>query len=125
MDPRAIPRSGSSVRTRLGKHLGPIARERMAPSSVVMNFVNLGETPLSAELITDTDPMPTGGSDPAIPGARTKDVTQGLPQGGNDVMRFTAPPRGSFRITCGVPGPERPECGSGSRWTRRRSRRAG
>lgn len=31
-------------------------------------------------------------------------VAQGLPQGGKDVMRFTAPPRGSFRITCGVPG---------------------
>ena len=73
-------------------------------SAVVMNFVNLGETPHSAELIADADPMPNSGGDPAIPGAHTNDVTQGLPQGGKDVMRFTAPPRGSFRITCGVPG---------------------
>jgi sulfocyanin len=73
-------------------------------STVVMNFVNLGETPHSAELIADTDPMPKIGGDPAIPGASTKDVTQGLPQAGKGVMRFTAPPRGSFRIACGVPG---------------------
>lgn len=73
-------------------------------SAVVLNFVNLGETPHSAELIADTDPMPTSAGDPAIPGAQTKDLTQGLPQGGKDVLRFTAPPRGSFRITCGVPG---------------------
>jgi sulfocyanin len=74
-------------------------------STVVMNFVNLDGTPHSAELIADTDPMPNvGGDDPAIPGAYTKDVTQGLPQGGTDVMRFTAPPSGSFRIFCGVPG---------------------
>ena len=30
-------------------------------STVVMNFVNLGETPHSAELIADTDPMPNIG----------------------------------------------------------------
>jgi sulfocyanin len=74
-------------------------------STVIMNFVNLDGTPHSAELIADKDPMPNiGGDDPAIPGAYTKDVTQGLPQGGTDVMRFTAPPSGSFRIFCGVPG---------------------
>jgi sulfocyanin len=75
-----------------------------ASSTVVMNFVNLDGTPHSAELIADTDPMPTMGGDPAIPAAYTKDVTQGLPQDGKDVMRFTAPPAGSFRISCGVPG---------------------
>jgi sulfocyanin len=73
-------------------------------STVVMNFVNLDGTPHSAELIADQDPMPNIGGDPAIPGAYTKEVTQGLPQGGTDVMRFTAPPSGSFRIFCGVPG---------------------
>jgi sulfocyanin len=73
-------------------------------STVVMNFVNLDGTPHSAELIADKDPMPNMGGDPAIPGAYTKDVTQGLPQGGKDVMQFTAPPSGSFRIFCGVPG---------------------
>ena len=57
-----------------------------------------------AELIADTDPMPNMGGDPAIPAAYTTDVTQGLPQGEKDVMRFSAPPSGSFRIFCGVPG---------------------
>ena len=73
-------------------------------SNVVMNFVNDDGTPHSAEVIADTDPMPNMGGDPAIPAAYTKDLTQGLPQSGTDVMQFTAPPSGSFRIFCGVPG---------------------
>ena len=73
-------------------------------SKVVLNFVNLDGTPHSAQIIADKDPMPNAGGDPAIPAAYTKDVTQGLPQGGKDVIRFTAPPSGSFRIFCGVPG---------------------
>jgi sulfocyanin len=73
-------------------------------STVVMNFVNLDGTPHSAEVIADAESMPNMGGDPAIPAAYTKDLTQGLPQGGKDVMRFTAPPNGSFRIFCGVPG---------------------
>ena len=72
-------------------------------STVVMNFVNLDGTPHSAEVIPDKDPMPNIGGDPAIPTAYTTDLTQGLPQGGKDVMRFTAPPSGRFRIFCGVP----------------------
>ena len=32
------------------------------------------------------------------------DIVEGLPQGTTDVIRFTAPPSGSFRIICGVPG---------------------
>jgi sulfocyanin len=71
---------------------------------VVINFVNQDGTPHSADLVPDKDPMPSMGGDPAIPGASTKDVTQGLPQGQKDVIRFTAPPSGSFRIICGVPG---------------------
>jgi sulfocyanin len=73
-------------------------------STVVINFINLDGTPHSAEVIADKDPMPTMGGDPAIPGAYTIDVTEGLPQGGKDVMRFTAPSSGSYRIFCGVPG---------------------
>jgi sulfocyanin len=73
-------------------------------STVIMNFVNLDAAPHSAELIGDSDPMPATGGDPVIPGATTKDVVQGQPQGGKDVMRFTAPGSGSFRIFCGVPG---------------------
>jgi sulfocyanin len=75
-----------------------------AGSNVVLNFVNLDGTPHSAEVIADQDPMPNQGADPAIPAAYTKDVTQGIPQGGTDVISFTAPPSGSFRIFCGVPG---------------------
>lgn len=75
-----------------------------ASSTVVLNFVNLDGTPHSAEVIADMDPMPNAGGDPAIPAAYSKDVTQGLPQGGKDVIRFTAPASGSFRIFCGVPG---------------------
>jgi sulfocyanin len=73
-------------------------------SKVVLNFVNLDGTPHSAQIIADKDPMPNAGGDPAIPTAYTKDVTQGLPQGGKDVISFTAPASGSFRIFCGVPG---------------------
>ena len=73
-------------------------------STVVMNFVNQDGTPHSAELIADKDPMPNMGVDPAIPAAYTKDLTQGLPQGGKDVLRFTAPSSGTYRIFCGVPG---------------------
>ena len=75
-----------------------------AKSNVVMHFVNDDGTPHSAELIADTDPMPSMGGDPAIPRAYTKDLTQGLSQGGTDVMAFTAPASGTFRIACGVPG---------------------
>jgi hypothetical protein len=73
-------------------------------STVIMNFVNDDGTPHSAEIIPDQDPMPNMGGDAAIPGAYTDDLTQGMPQGGKDVMRFTAPASGSFRIFCGVPG---------------------
>jgi sulfocyanin len=75
-----------------------------AGSTVVMNFINHDGTPHSAELIPDQDPMPNMGGDPAIPAAYTKDVTQGLPQGGTDVIRFNAPPGGTYRTFCGVPG---------------------
>jgi hypothetical protein len=73
-------------------------------STVIMNFVNHDATPHSAEIIPDQDPMPNMGGDPAIPGAYTDDLTQGMPEFGKDVMRFTAPASGSFRIFCGVPG---------------------
>src|SRR5882724_4728241 len=67
-----------------------------ASSTVVLNFVNMDGTPHSAEVIADKDPMPNMGGDPAIPAAYTTDVDQGLPQGGKDVIRFTAPASGSF-----------------------------
>ncbi|HEY8105387.1 MAG TPA: sulfocyanin-like copper-binding protein [Gemmatimonadales bacterium] len=75
-----------------------------ANSKVVMSFVNDDGTPHSAVIIADTDPMPSMGGDPAIPRAYTKDLTQGMAQGGTDVMKFTTPASGTFRISCGVPG---------------------
>jgi sulfocyanin len=72
--------------------------------NVVMNFVQKDGTPHSAELIADKDPMPNMGGEPAIPRAYTSKVVEGLPQEATDVIRFTAPDGGSYRIFCGVPG---------------------
>jgi sulfocyanin len=73
-------------------------------SNVVMNFVQKDGTPHSAELIADKDPMPNMAGEPAIPRAYTNKAVEGLPQEAKDVMRFTAPESGSYRIFCGVPG---------------------
>lgn len=75
-----------------------------AGSKVVMNFVNEDGTPHSAVVVAGDGPLPNSGGDPAIPGAYTRDVTQGLAQFGKDVLKFTAPDNGTFRIICGVPG---------------------
>jgi sulfocyanin len=73
-------------------------------STVVMNFVQKDGTPHSAELIADKEPMPSMAGEPAIPRAYTNKAAEGLPQEAKDVMRFTAPDSGSYRIFCGVPG---------------------
>ena len=75
-----------------------------AGSKVVINFENQDGTPHSAVVIGGDGPLPNIGGDASIPAAYTRDVTQGLAQGGKDVMRFTAPASGSYRIICGVPG---------------------
>ena len=46
----------------------------------------------------------TAADQPAIPRAYTDNPIQGLPQESKNVVRFTAPDSGSFRIFCGVPG---------------------
>jgi plastocyanin len=73
-------------------------------ANVVMNFVNEDGTPHSAEIISGEGPLPNVGGTPAIPRAYTNAIVQGLPQGGKDVMRFTVPESGNYRIFCGVPG---------------------
>jgi plastocyanin len=73
-------------------------------STVVMNFVQNDGTPHSAEVASGEGPLPNAGGDPAIPRAYTNKVVEGLPQGAKDVIRFTAPESGSYRIICGVPG---------------------
>jgi sulfocyanin SoxE-like protein len=73
-------------------------------ANVVINFVNKDGTPHSAEVISGEGPIPNAAVDPAIPRAYTNKVLEGLPQEAKDVMRFTAPESGKYRIFCGVPG---------------------
>ena len=75
-----------------------------AGATVVMPFVNEDGVPHSAEVASGTGPVPNMGGDAAIPRAYTINLLEGLPQGGKDVMRFTAAPNATFRIICGVPG---------------------
>jgi sulfocyanin len=75
-----------------------------AKANVVMNFVNKDGTPHSAQIISGEGPLPNAAVEAAIPRAYTNKVLEGLPQEGSDVMRFTAPESGSYRIFCGVPG---------------------
>ena len=73
-------------------------------SKNVWNFVQDDGTPHSAEVASGTGPVPNSGGDPAIPRAYTNKVVEGMAQGETDVIRFTAPDTGSYRIICGVPG---------------------
>jgi hypothetical protein len=73
-------------------------------ANVVMNFINKDGTPHSAEVISGEGSLPNSGGDAAIPRAYTNQLIQGLPQEGTDVMKFTAPASGTYRIFCGVPG---------------------
>jgi sulfocyanin len=73
-------------------------------ANVVMNFVNKDGTPHSAQIISGEGPLPNAAVEAAIPRAYTNKVLEGLPQEGSDVMRFTVPESGSYRIFCGVPG---------------------
>jgi hypothetical protein len=70
----------------------------------IWNFEQADGTPHSAEVASGSGPVPNSGGDPAIPRAYTNKVIEGLPQGATDVIRFTAPDSGTFRIICGVPG---------------------
>ena len=73
-------------------------------STNIWNFLQNDGTPHSAEVASGTGPVPNSGGDPAIPRAYTKKVVEGMAQGETDVIRFTAPDSGSYRIICGVPG---------------------
>ena len=75
-----------------------------AGATVVMPFVNEDGVPHSAEVISGMGPIPNSGGTAAIPRAYTIQLLEGLPQGGKDVMRFTAAPAATYRIFCGVPG---------------------
>ena len=73
-------------------------------SNIVVNFLQDDGTPHSAEVASGEGPVPNSGGNPAIPRAYTNKVVEGLPQGATDVMRFSVPDSGKFRIICGVPG---------------------
>jgi hypothetical protein len=73
-------------------------------ANMVINFVNKDGTPHSAEVISGDGPLPNAAVDPAIPRAYTNKVLEGLPQEASDVMRFSVPESGTYRIFCGVPG---------------------
>jgi len=73
-------------------------------SHVVINFIQDDGTPHSAEVYSGEGPLPNAGGDPAIPRAYTNKVIEGLVQGATDVLRFTVPDSGRYRIICGVPG---------------------
>jgi plastocyanin len=75
-----------------------------AGSTNVWNFLQNDGTPHSVEVASGTGPVPNSGGDPAIPRAYTNKVVEGMAQGETDVIRFTAPDSGSYRIICGVPG---------------------
>jgi plastocyanin len=75
-----------------------------ARSNNVMNFVQNDGTPHSAVIYSGTGPVPNADGDPAIPRAYTNKLSEGLPQEAKDVIRFTAPDSGTYRIICGVPG---------------------
>jgi plastocyanin len=75
-----------------------------AGSTNVWNFLQNDGTPHSAEVASGTGPVANSGGDPAIPRAYTNKVVEGMAQGATDVIRFTAPDTGSYRIICGVPG---------------------
>ena len=73
--------------------------------TVVMHFRNHdGMLPHSAEIISDTHPLPTGPVAPAFPRAFTLRLDQGLISEQTDDIRFIADKGGSYLIFCGVPG---------------------
>jgi hypothetical protein len=73
-------------------------------AKIVMNFVNKDGTPHSAIVIAGDGTIPNAPTAPAIPRAYTTKVLEGLPQEAADVMRFSVPENGTYRIVCGVPG---------------------
>lgn len=72
---------------------------------VVLHFANHdGMLPHSAEVITDSRPIPAGPATPAFDRATTVKLAEGLPPQGEDDIRFVADKVGAFLLFCGVPG---------------------
>ncbi|HEU5358237.1 MAG TPA: sulfocyanin-like copper-binding protein [Gemmatimonadales bacterium] len=71
---------------------------------VVVRHRNLDpKLPHSVELIGDRDPLPVQAVPPVVPGAASARLLEGIPPGGVETIRFTAPD-GEYRLFCAVPG---------------------
>ena len=82
--------------------------------TVVMRFVNTDPNlPHSATVIPDAKSPPLGAVPPAFPRAFTKDLANGMPDGGRDEFTFVAGKAGAYQIFCAVPGH-----GAGGMWIR-------
>ncbi|MGH7498090.1 MAG: sulfocyanin-like copper-binding protein [Gemmatimonadales bacterium] len=86
-----------------GGSAGSVSFTVPGKANVVINFVNKDGTPHSAEVISGEGPIPNQAVDPAIPRAYTNKVQEGMPQEATDVIKFTVPNSGKYRIFCGVP----------------------
>ncbi len=87
-----------------GGSAGSVSFTVPGKANVVVNFVNKDGTPHSAEVVSGEGPVPNQAVDPAIPRAYTNKVQEGMPQEATDVMKFTVPDSGKYRLFCGVPG---------------------
>ncbi|HEX5436907.1 MAG TPA: sulfocyanin-like copper-binding protein [Gemmatimonadaceae bacterium] len=73
--------------------------------TVHLHMVNKDALPHSAIVIAKQTPPPALPKTPAIAGALTAHLMDGLePKGGSDDVTFTASPAGSYLLACGVPG---------------------
>jgi hypothetical protein len=82
---------------------------------VHIDFVNsgAGALPHSLEVIRSSGVIPAQGTPPAIPGAETRDLVEGIPPQQGDTLDFTAAPAGQYLWFCGVPSH-----GTSGMWTR-------
>ncbi|HXY32515.1 MAG TPA: sulfocyanin-like copper-binding protein [Gemmatimonadaceae bacterium] len=72
--------------------------------TVTWHFVNHDAIPHSAIVLPDNMPFPAIPQTPAIGGAYSVHLTDGIPTDGTDEANFTASPAGTYVIACGVPG---------------------
>jgi len=73
--------------------------------TVLVNFANKDQAlPHSVVVVPATATLPPVPGAPAYPGAATHHVTDGLPPGRSESIRFTVDHPGYFFLYCGVPG---------------------
>lgn len=73
--------------------------------TIELKFVNQDQAlPHSLVVVPATTAPPAVPGAPAYPGAATRHLTDGLPPGQSETIRFTADHAGYFFLYCGVPG---------------------